>query len=129
MQIREPAAPPTGHAAGDARGLGLALGWERRRGWGGRRLSPGGASPAPPPGQAGGHRPLLDAPAASGGGPWGSIQDCMQPPPLGPADMPRAPSSLVCDPKDEHRRDWLVSVLVLLGTLLVLGLVALLCRR
>lgn len=43
--------------------------------------------------------------------------------------MSRAPSSLVCDPKDEHRRDWLVSVLVLLGTLLVLGLVALLCRR
>uniref|UniRef100_A0A8I3PHK9 Interleukin-3 receptor subunit alpha n=1 Tax=Canis lupus familiaris TaxID=9615 RepID=A0A8I3PHK9_CANLF len=40
-----------------------------------------------------------------------------------------APQLFVCDPKDEHRRDWLVSVLVLLGTLLVLGLVALLCRR
>ncbi|XP_035567276.2 interleukin-3 receptor subunit alpha isoform X1 [Canis lupus dingo] len=39
-----------------------------------------------------------------------------------------APQLFVCDPKDEHRRDWLVSVLVLLGTLLVLGLVALLCR-
>ncbi|XP_044767575.1 interleukin-3 receptor subunit alpha [Neomonachus schauinslandi] len=64
------------------------------------------------------------------GSPWGRLQGWVQAPALGPADVPRPPSSVVCDLGEDSRwPDWLLTALVLLGTLLVPGLAVVLCGR